>query len=303
MLVQVGAVELGESVGVRREVRWDPVEHDTEPALVEVVDHEHQVLRRAVARRRGEVPGRLVAPRSVERVLHHGHHLDVGETGPLEVIGELHRERAVTTGLVAPRSEVDLVLRDRGVVAIARGPVCHPVAVAPVVVEAGDHRGGARRLLGGERERIALVEHCAAGGDDAVLVPVADDCTRNTPRPDTGRRRFEGSTFAGPAVEVTDHGHRTGRGCPDTKRRAIGIGVRAEQVREPVMRAFAESPQVVGGESRYRWVEALAHRRANDIGAVVRAVPSPRSSVGTAVPSSPKPFAPRCTRGPRSVQQ
>ena len=93
VFVQVGAVELGEPVGVGGEMGWDPVEHDAEAALVEVIDHEHQVLRLAVPAGGGEVPRRLIAPRTVERVLHHGHQLDMGETGLLEVIGQLHRER------------------------------------------------------------------------------------------------------------------------------------------------------------------------------------------------------------------
>ena len=49
------------------------------PLLVQVVDQEHEVLRRAVAAGRGEVAGRLVAPGAVERMLRHRQELDVGE--------------------------------------------------------------------------------------------------------------------------------------------------------------------------------------------------------------------------------
>ena len=79
VLVEVGAVEAGEPVGVHREVRRHPVEDDADASLVQPVDHRHQIGGRAVAGGRREVPGRLVAPRAVERVLHDRQQLDVGE--------------------------------------------------------------------------------------------------------------------------------------------------------------------------------------------------------------------------------
>ena len=204
----------------------------------------------AVARRRCEVARRLIAPRPVVRVLHHRHQLHVGEAGPLEVVGELHGDGAVATGFVTPGTEVHLVGRDRGVVAVTCRPLRHPLTVAPLVVEVGDHRRRAWWLLGGEGERVALVEHRTAGGDDAVLVAAPDAGRRDAPGPDAGRRRRERAAIARPAVEVTDHRDRAGGRCPHPKDRAVRIGMRAEQVGETVVRAFAEPPQVVGGESR-----------------------------------------------------
>src|SRR6185436_20019913 len=79
MLVEMRAVEETEAVRIPREMRGHPVEDHANSRLVEVVDEPHQVLRRAVARARGEVAGALVAPRAVERVLHDRHQLDVRE--------------------------------------------------------------------------------------------------------------------------------------------------------------------------------------------------------------------------------
>ena len=121
VLVEVRAVEAGEPVGVHREVRRHPVEDHADAALVQPVDHRHQLLRRAVARRRREVAGRLVAPRAVERVLHDRQQLDVGEAVGEDVVGDrvghlvVRREAPAGRGDAAPRPEVHLVDRDRRV--------------------------------------------------------------------------------------------------------------------------------------------------------------------------------------------
>ena len=121
VLVEVGAVELVGPVGVAREVRRHPVEDDPDAALVEDVDQVHQVLGPAHPRGRGEEAGDLVAPRAVERVLHHRHQLDVGEAEAGCVVGEQRRQLAVAErpvgvlGAAPPRPEVALVDRDRGV--------------------------------------------------------------------------------------------------------------------------------------------------------------------------------------------
>jgi hypothetical protein len=88
VLVQVGAVEQTERPLVGGKMRGHPVQDDPESALVEVVHERHELLRRPVAGRRGEVPGRLVAPRAVERMLHQREELDVGEPGALGMLGE-----------------------------------------------------------------------------------------------------------------------------------------------------------------------------------------------------------------------
>ena len=137
VLVQVGAVEVPEPVLVGGEVGRHPVEDDRDPGLVEGVDQRHEVLRGAVAGGRREVPGGLVAPRAVERVLGHRQQLDVREPEPLHVLGQQWRDLAVAqraiavVGHAAPGSQVHLVDRDRRVEGAARAPGGHPVRVAP----------------------------------------------------------------------------------------------------------------------------------------------------------------------------
>ena len=88
VLEQVGAVELVQAVAVGGEVRRHPVEDHADAALVEPVDHRHQVGRRAVAGGRREEAGGLVAPRPVERVLHDRQELDVRETVRQHMVGD-----------------------------------------------------------------------------------------------------------------------------------------------------------------------------------------------------------------------
>src|SRR5439155_19723730 len=63
VLEEVGAVEVLEAKLVGGKVGGDPVEDDPDSVLVQIVDEEHEVLRRSVAARRREVTGDLVAPR------------------------------------------------------------------------------------------------------------------------------------------------------------------------------------------------------------------------------------------------
>ena len=62
MLEQVRSVEVLEAELVGRKMRRHPVEDHADAVLVQVVDQEHEVLRRAITAGRREVAGDLVAP-------------------------------------------------------------------------------------------------------------------------------------------------------------------------------------------------------------------------------------------------
>ena len=175
-------------------MRRHPVEDHADAVLVQHVDEVHEVLRRAVARGRREVAGRLVAPRAVERVLGHRHQLDVREAPLAHVVGERLRNVAVRRQQVAvvapPRAQVHFVDRDRRVERVARAPRRHPRAVAPIVVERPRARRGRRRSLGEQRERIGLVDLVAAiGRHDAEFVRIAARDAGDRRLPDAGAVR------------------------------------------------------------------------------------------------------------------
>ena len=79
VFVQVGAVKLGQAVGVTREVGRHPVQDHAQTGVVRGVDKVAEVLRRAKARGGREQAQRLVAPGAVKRVLADGQQLQVGE--------------------------------------------------------------------------------------------------------------------------------------------------------------------------------------------------------------------------------
>src|ERR1039457_2079307 len=69
VLVEVRAVEVGESMLVVRKMRRHPIEDHAESALVQAVNEIHEVLRRAVARGGREISCDLISPRTVEGML------------------------------------------------------------------------------------------------------------------------------------------------------------------------------------------------------------------------------------------
>src|SRR5208282_6204943 len=77
MFVKVRAIELREAERVAREVRGSPVEKNADAGVVAAVDKLHEFSGGAVAAGGGEVANRLIAPGTVERMLHDGKQLDV----------------------------------------------------------------------------------------------------------------------------------------------------------------------------------------------------------------------------------
>ncbi len=245
MLVEVGAVEVSEAVGVGREVRRHPVDDHADAALVQSVDHLHQVLGAPVTGGRGEVARRLVAPRAVEGVLHHGQQLDVGEPVRQHVLGERVGELDVVREAVpgrrqaAPRPEVHLVDRHRAVAAA----IGHPGRVAPLVVEGADHRCRRGRLVRRRSDRVGLLGPLAVVAGDGVAVGVPDERPGDVPRPDArAPDRFH--LLAGPVVEVAEHVDGPGVRCPHSEPRAGGVGMGAEAVVQVAVGALVEEEQI-----------------------------------------------------------
>ena len=77
MLIQTGTVKAGKSVRITREMRRNPVKDHTDPLLMHIVHKIHKILRRAVSGSRRIIPGHLISPRAVKRMLHHRQQLNV----------------------------------------------------------------------------------------------------------------------------------------------------------------------------------------------------------------------------------
>src|ERR1700685_2272626 len=115
MLIERSAVEAREREGVGGKVARHPVKDYADPPAMKIVDEKAEVVGAAETRGGREVAAHLVAPRAAERMLHHGHQLDVGEAEFGHVVGERGSQLAVSEPAVAllgdppPRAEVDLV--------------------------------------------------------------------------------------------------------------------------------------------------------------------------------------------------
>jgi len=107
VLVEMGAVELGEAMSVTREMRGGPIQNDAEACLMAAIHEFHEFGGSAVAASGGKVAESLVAPGAVEGMLHDGEQLDVGVTEILDVWDELIAKLAVAQPAI-------VVLRERG---------------------------------------------------------------------------------------------------------------------------------------------------------------------------------------------
>ncbi len=88
-------VPVHETVAVLGKVGRDPVEDHPQPALVEMIHEEREVLGIPVSRRGREVPGALVPPGAVEGMLGDREDLHVGEALLQDVVRETWRDLPV----------------------------------------------------------------------------------------------------------------------------------------------------------------------------------------------------------------
>ncbi len=247
VLVERRAVEARQRPVVPGEVRRDPVEQHADPVGVQRVDEGAQVVRFAERRLRGEVARHLVAPRRAERVLHHGHQLDVREARLDDVLHELVGKVAPAEPL-PPRRGVHLVGRQRRGQRVRRSAAREPVGVRPLVAGAVEHGGGLRRRLRPEGQRVGLEPRLPvrAAHGEFVGLPLARPGSDADPDA-RGRLRLEWVGTLVPVVPVPDDRHRARVRRPDGEARARAVVVEqvgAESLPEPLVASFAEEVEV-----------------------------------------------------------
>src|SRR5262245_16117038 len=127
---------------------------------------------------------------------------------------------------------MNFVNADRVAQPVAAVAIGHPVAVAPLVGQVGDNRGGFRGHFAEERERVGLVDSIAVVPRiDVVLVRYPRPDTRNESDPDArSSLRVEWRRRLVPAVEVTEHVNAFSARRPDGELRP-GNAVAAARVR------------------------------------------------------------------------
>ena len=207
MLVERRAVEAAQRPVVLGEVAGHPVQDHPDPGLVQPVDQVAQLVGATQARHRGEVVGDLVAPRGLERVFGDRHELDMREAHPGHVLHELLSQVQVGASL-APRAQMHLVDRGRGLVRHMRGAPGHPLVIAPDVPALVHDRGVRRGPFSEPGHRVDLLVPHIVGTQDVVLVQGALPDPFDEQRPHPGPRD-QGHGVPGPPVEVSVHPDRS----------------------------------------------------------------------------------------------
>ena len=241
VLVQRSAVEIVQRKLVGGEVRRHPIEDDADVGVVERIDEFHQLLGRAVPRRRREVSGRLVTPTGIERVfgdreklyVRKAHRRDVPDQR-IDVLGVGQRPMLGRQGS-SPRPEMHLVDRDWLVPAVSLSPTREPCIIGPVVGQIGEYRRCCWSDLGGERHRVSLLHHSAGVGLDPKLVLRALRSVRNETCPNpTGFDPFELMARVSPVVKVADYRCTFRIWCPDREAGAALAISRSEPASKPM---------------------------------------------------------------------
>ena len=283
VLKQHVTVKSGKAVGVGAKTAGHPVHDHADASLVARIDKVHELLRIAVARRGGVVAGRLVAPGTVEGMLHKRHDLDMRIAHVAHVVHELHRQVVVGVKLAALRGEgihgagvvavlVRLALR-RVAVALPRanmhlvdvkrlrhvvvaGAALEPRGVVPLIaVEGPQHAGGTRRALGLKGIRIGLVELFALVGLNKVLIELALFGARNKAFPNSAR--MHGHQWVGfliPVVKFANDMDTLYIGRPNAKapaaRALLRVGMCAHLFPAALPHSNAKQVDIVLGELR-----------------------------------------------------
>src|SRR5580704_14384278 len=209
------AIKIGQAMLIGREVRWHPVQNHRDSTIMQAVHQIHEILRRAIARGGSEIPGGLISPGTVERMLHHGKQLDVGEVHALSVIGEARRHLAITERTIIflrnphPGTEMDFVDGNRRMQGISPFAILHPVAISPLVVEIPQDRSGARRFLMPEAERVCFVDYeSVVPRNDVKLINRTLDHSGDEPLPNARTlANTQGMGEGIPAIKAANHAY------------------------------------------------------------------------------------------------
>ena len=178
VLVKMGAVKICEAVSVAGKMSGSPIKEDADAGLMTAVDKLHELGGGTMAAGGGEIAESLVAPGTVEGMLHYREQFDVGVAEIFyvgdELVGEFAiREPAIVLlGDAAPRAEVDLVDGNGGFEPIFLRALFDPRRVVPsMVVERSNYGTGVGPELGAESVGVCFErEDISIGTDDFIFV-------------------------------------------------------------------------------------------------------------------------------------
>ena len=225
------SVELGQSVGVAREMSRHPVQNHADVVAVQVVDHIGKIFRRTVTAGRSKVTGHLVAPGAVKGMLRDSHQFDMGIAHLFQIVRNRMGEIAVivetvlivAVGMAHPAADMALIDGNRGAVLYKGLLLLHPGAVCPAdFTDIRNYRRSSRTLLRLVCIGVCLIELPPVRRMDQILVHLAFLRFRKKCFPETyGIQTFHRNALLIPAVEFTDQVDSHGMGRPDSKMNSL----------------------------------------------------------------------------------
>ncbi|MPM48859.1 hypothetical protein SDC9_95586 [bioreactor metagenome] len=222
ILIAGSAVKFKEAEGVPREMGRHPVQDHPNPRLMELVDHIHEVVRRAEAAGCGKITGTLIAPGGVQRVLGHRHKLHMGKAHFFYIWHKPLGYVTITEHFPVPGSppgpQMELVNIKGPVIDRVLCPVTEPVFVSPGVSRQVKELGrGTRTGLRVEGIRVGLEKQPAVLRGNRVFIIIITGEPGNKTGPKTAGASLKRRVFLIPAVKIAYHRYSLGRRRPYRK--------------------------------------------------------------------------------------
>ena len=259
MLVEAGAVEARQSKGVLGEMGRNPVQDHADTLLMHIVHEIHEVLRRTVARRGRIIPGHLITPGLIQRMLHDRHYLHMRVThlfhirskhrGQFPVGIEFPRVLRIRIRL-PPASQMHLIDQQGLFPVICRFPLLQPFLIGPGKAgQIGNHRSRVGPQLRRVGVRIGLQHRQSLLRLDLVFIAGPCFQTRDKQLVDARLSDLNHRIAAAvPHIKVAHHTDTLRVRRPDCKISALhtvdGHGVRAHFLIDCVMDSFSKCFQI-----------------------------------------------------------
>ena len=224
VFIQAGAVKSAQSVHILRKILRNPVQNNADVMRMHVIHEEHEILRIAVAGGRGKIPGGLISPRFILRMLHDRHQFHMRIPHLLNILCKKRRHLPVIVKLTSilrllPGSEMNFIDGHRFLFQIGSLTGGYPFFIGPVeAVQIGYDGGGMRAQLCLVRIGIGFQESQSALRLDFIFIncsfaQIRHEDFKNSGIPETTHR----IAAAIPQIEVAYQAdaHRVWR--PDRK--------------------------------------------------------------------------------------
>src|SRR6266446_1257526 len=211
----MSSVKLGQTEGVLGKMSRYPIKDHTNVALVAPVHEITKFIWVTVTASWRVVTGNLVTPRTIERMLSHGHQFDMRKATVFDIGNQPIAKLSITEIPIIffrhsrPRAEVHFVDADRLFVPLLRIAIFDPGGIVPgKAIEIEYERSRLQTMLAVKRERIAFQNDLtrAIAHFKFIVSPFAD--LRNEDFPNSGFRPLShGINSSIPSVEIANYGN------------------------------------------------------------------------------------------------